>query len=148
MPDFDTRNQREPRLPTRLLISASALPGGIANHPWVRSAVDLWRAMDPRRHRRAVAILHAGLPILLVGLLITLWWDPFGPEVPKYLAHQEVPKYHARELDPGDCYDFWGLSDDYFADCFEASTDDVPSKESLALITLDMITDTDIGIAR
>src|SRR5215203_1679609 len=131
MPDFDTRNQREPRLPTRLLISASALPGGIANHPWVRSAVDLWRAMDPRRHRRAVAIL-------LVGLLITLWWDPFGPEVPKYLAHQEVPKYHARELDPGDCYDFWGLSDDYFADCFEASTDDVPSKESLALITLDM----------
>jgi hypothetical protein len=40
MPEFDTRNQRESHLPNRLLISASALPGRIANHPWVRSAVE------------------------------------------------------------------------------------------------------------
>jgi hypothetical protein len=43
-----------------------------------------------------------------------------------------------RELDLEDCYDFWGFSDNYFADCFEASKDDVSSKESLALITLEI----------
>ena len=63
MPDFDTQNPREPSRPRKLLNSAAALPGRVANHPLVRLAAGLWSTMNRYRRRWAQALRRLSSPV-------------------------------------------------------------------------------------
>ena len=124
MPHFDTQNPREPSRLRKLLNSAAALPGRMANHPWMGSAGDLWRGMNRHRRRWAQAprrlsrpvrehgphVVTVGSGLLLAAFLVWLWpvYHPSRAQMPEYdigSSNQECPAEKAAfEYVAAECY--------------------------------------------
>jgi hypothetical protein len=132
MPEFDTRNQREPGRPRKFLNSTAALFERVANHPRARPTVDAWRGMERHRRRRIVVVGAAAL--LIVSYLLwssSLSHSLFPP------SRAQLPEY---ESSNAACPGYQGTkSTNGYLDtrCFYAFTD-ARDRELLALIAEDV----------